>query len=350
MRIDKRFSLTVLSLLFTALVVTLVVHATPPQPSGYHLAKKVVLGGDGGWDYLYADAESHRVFISRGTHTMVVDSDGKLLGDIANTQGVHGIAIAHEFNRGFTSNGRANTVTIFDLKTLATISEVKVTGENPDSILYDPATKRVFTFNGRTNNSTAIDAASGDALGNVALGGKPETAQADGAGHIFVNIEDKSQIVEFNSKALTVMNTWSIAPCQEPSGLAFDVAHKRLFAGCDNKMMAMIDATNGKVVATVPIGDGVDANGFDPGTGFAFASSGDGTLTVAHEDSADKLTPVEMIKTLPRARTMTVDIGNHNLYTVTAEFGPAPAPPADGSRGGRAPMLPNTFTLLIYSR
>jgi DNA-binding beta-propeller fold protein YncE len=333
-----------------AMVISLASHAAPPQGSGYHLAKKVVLGGDGGWDYLFADADSHRVFISRGTHTMVVDADGKLLGDIQNTQGVHGIAVAHEFNRGFTSNGRANTVTIFDLKTLGTISEVKVNGQNPDSILYDPATKRVFTFNGRTNDSTAIDAASGDALGNVTLGGKPETAQADGAGHIFVNIEDKSQIVEFDARALTVMNSWSIAPCQEPSGLAFDVAHKRLFAGCDNKMMAVIDATTGKVVTTLPIGDGVDANGFDPGTGFAFASCGDGTLTVAHEDSPDKFTVAEVVKTLPRARTMTVDTGNHNVYTVTAEFGPTPAANPDGSRGGRAPMLPNTFTLLIYGR
>src|SRR5579862_6188771 len=229
MKSNVRTAIAIAGTLFAAAIVALSAHATPPQSSGYHLAKKVVLGGEGGWDYLYADAESHRVFISRGTHTMVVDSDGKTLGDIPNTQGVHGIALAPEFNRGFTSNGRANTVTIFDLKTLATISEVKVNGKNPDSILYDGATKRIFTFNGGSADSTAIDAASGDALGNVTLGGKPETAQADGAGHIFVNIEDKSQIVEFDAKSLAVMNTWSIAPCQEPSGLAFDVAHKRLF-------------------------------------------------------------------------------------------------------------------------
>lgn len=324
--------------------------AATPASSGYKLANKVVLGGEGGWDYLYADPETHHIYISRGSHTMVVDENGKSLGDIPNTSGVHGIAIAHEFKRGFTSNGRANTVTIFNLDTLATISEVKVDGTNPDAILYDPATKRVFTFNGGSKNSTAIDAASGDAVGNVALSGKPETAQADGAGHIFVNIEDKSEIIEFDSKSLSVMNTWPIAPCQEPSGLAFDVEHKRLFAGCDNKMMAVVDATNGKVVATVPIGDGVDANGFDPGTGFAFASCGDGTLTVAHEDSPDKYSVADTIQTQRGARTMTVDTGNHNVFTVTAEYGPPPAPPAGGGRAGRPPMLPNSFTLLIYTR
>jgi DNA-binding beta-propeller fold protein YncE len=318
--------------------------------SGYHLAKKVTLGGEGGWDYLLADSANQRVFISRGTHTMVVDAaDGKVLGDIPNTLGVHGIALAPEFNRGFTSNGRANTVTIFDLRTLQTIGEVKVNAENPDSIVYDPASKRVFTFNGRSGNSTAIDAKSGEVAGMVPLGGKPETAQADGAGHIYVNIEDKGQIVAFDSEALKVLNTWSIAPCEEPSGLAFDVEHKRLFAGCGNKIMAVVDSTNGKVVTTVPIGEGVDANGFDPGTGFAFASCGDGTLTIVHEDSPDKYTVADMIQTQRGARTMTVDTKTHNVYTVTAEFGPRPAPSADNPRG-RPPLVPNTFTLLIYAR
>src|ERR1700683_1447251 len=323
--------------------------APKPQGSGYHLIKKVTLGGEGGWDYLLADADTHRVFISRGTHTMVVDADGKSLGDIANTQGVHGIALAHEFNRGFTSNGRANSITIFDLGNLQTINEVKIDGQNPDAIVYDPASKRVFTMNGRSNNATALDARSGDVAGSVPLGGKPETAQADGEGHVFVNIEDKSQIVEFDSKSLQVLNTWSIAPCESPSGLAFDVKHKRLFAGCDNKVMAVVDATNGKVVATVPIGDGVDANGFDPGTGFAFASCGDGTLTVAHEDLADKYSVAHPIKTQRGARTMTVDTGSHNVYTVTAEYGPAPAPTQENPRP-RPMMVPNSFTLLIYGR
>jgi len=331
-----------------------IVFATPtPQASGYHLIKKVAIGGDTNWDYLYAEAATHRVFISHGTHTVVVDAQGTVLGDIPDTKGVHGIATAAEFNRGFTSNGQANSVTVFDLTTLKTISEIKISGQNPDAILYDPASKRVFTFNGRSSDSTVIDAKTGDIAGTIALTGKPETAQADGEGHVFVNIEDKSQIIELDSKKLAVMNTWSIKPCESPSGLAFDVAHKRLFAGCEGKIMAVVDATNGKVITTVPIGDGVDANGFDPGTGFVFASCGDGTLTVAHEDSPDKYTVVETIHTMARARTMTVDTSNHNLYTVSAEFGQPTPPPAGspaGTRGGRAPMVPGSFTLLIYGR
>jgi len=324
-----------------------------PQASGYHQVKKVVLGGEGGWDYLTADPETHRVFISRGTHVMVTDADGKILGDIPNTAGVHGIALAQEFNRGFTSNGQASSVTIFDLKTLATISEVKIPGQGPDAILYDKASKRVFTMDGRSQDATAVDAKTGEVAGTVALGGRPETASPDGAGHVFVNLEDKSMIVEFDSNSLKVMNTWPLAPCEEPSGQSIDVARKRLVIGCGNKMMAFMDYTNGKVVGTVPIGQGVDANGFDPGTGFAFASCGDGTITVAKADASGNYAVVETIQTMPRARTMAVDTSNHNVYTVTAEFGQASAPPAGsppGARGGRAPMVPNTFTLLIYAK
>jgi len=280
---------------------------------------------------------------------MVVDAEGKVLGDIPKTDGVHGIAVATEFNRGFTSNGRANTVTIFDLKTLQTISEVKVSGQGPDEILYDPASKRVFTFNGRTTDATAIDAQSGEVVGTIKLGGKPEAAQADGAGQIYVNLEDKSQIAVLDSKALTVLNAWPVAPCESPSGLAIDVAHHRLFAGCENKIMAVIDSTNGKVVATLPIGQGVDANAFDPGTGFAFASCGDGTITVAHGDSADHYTVVDTIMTQRGARTMAVDTKTHTVYTVTAEFGPAPAATPQIPRPHPS-ILPDTFTLLIYRR
>ena len=325
--------------------------AAAPQDegeSGYHLDKKVTLGGEGTWDYLLADPMTHRVFISRGTHTMVVDENGKILGDIPKTEGVHGIALAPEFGRGFISNGRANTVTIFDLNTLATISEVKVTGQNPDSILYDSASKRVFTFNGRSGDSTVIEAKSGEVLGTIMLGGKPETAQSDGAGHIYANLEDKSAIAVLDTASLKVLNTWPVAPCDSPSGLAFDVAHHRLFAGCENRMMVVVDSTNGKMVTTVPIGQGVDADGFDPGTQDAFASCGDGTLTVAHEDSPDKYT-AESIPTQRGARTMTVDTGSHNVYTVTADFGPTPAPTADAPRP-RPTMLPGTFTLLIIKR
>jgi hypothetical protein len=337
-----------------AFAIAIVAVAAPaPQASGYKLTKKVVLGGDTGWDYLLADAATHRIFISHGNHTVVTDTDGKVLGDIPNTAGVHGIALAPEFKRGFTSNGQSSSVTVFDLKTLATITEIKIQGQNPDAIIYDPASKRVFTFNGRSNDATAIDAKTGDIAGTVPLGGKPETAQVDGAARLYVNIEDKSQLVEVDTKKLAVLNTWPLAPCEEPSGQAIDVAHKRTFIGCGNKMMAMVDITNGRVVATVPIGNGVDANGFDPGTGFAFASTGDGFLTVAHEDSPDKLTLIENVPTQARARTMTLDTSTHTVYSITAEFGPPPAAPPAGTppgRGPRAPMVPGSFTLLIITR
>ncbi len=334
--------------------VVAIVAVAAPQASGYKLTKKVVLGGDTGWDYLLADAATHRIFISHGGHTLVTDSDGKPVGDILNTAGVHGIALAPEFNRGFTSNGQANSVTVFDLKTLQTITEIKIQGQNPDAIVYDPASKRVFTMNGRSSDATAIDAKTGEIVGTVPLGGRPETAQVDGAGNMYVNLEDKSSLAVVDTKKLTVTNTWPLAPCEEPSGQAIDAAHKRTFIGCGgNNIMAMVDITNGKIVATVPIGRGVDANGFDPGTGLAFASTGDGFLTVAHEDSPDKMTLVENVPTQARARTMTVDTSTHTVYSVTAEFGPPPAAPPAGTppgRGGRAPMLPGTFTLLIISR
>jgi DNA-binding beta-propeller fold protein YncE len=327
--------------------------APAPQASGYHQIGKVVLGGEGGWDYVVADPDTHRVFISRGTHVMVTDASGKILGDIPNTAGVHGIAFAPEFNRGYTSNGRGGSVTAFDLKTLATISEIKIQGQNPDAIIYDPASKRIFTMNGGSKDATAIDAKTGEIAGTVALGGRPETPSPDGAGHVFANIEDKNSIVEFDSKTLAVLNTWPIAGCEGPSGQAIDTARKHLIIGCD-KVMVFMDYTNGKVVGSVPIADGVDANGFDASLGYAFAStgSGDGAITVAKADANGKYSVVENVKTLPRARTMAVDTSNHNLYTVTAEFGP-PAPPSAGApagRGGRAPMIPGTFTLLIYGR
>jgi DNA-binding beta-propeller fold protein YncE len=320
-----------------------------PSPSGYRLTKKLILGGEGGWDYLAFDSRHRRVFISRGTHTLVVDAAGKKVGDIPKTQAVHGIALAPELNRGFTSNGGANTVTMFDLSSLKTIRELDVKGQNPDAILYDPASRRVFTFNGRSHDATAIDAKTGEIAGNIPLDGKPEFARTDGAGHVFVNIEDKSEISEIDSHALKVVNTWPLAPCQEPSGLAFDVAHKRLFAGCNNRMMAVVDSDTGKVVTTIPIGDGVDANAFDPGTGFVFASCGEGTLTVAHQDSPDNYTVVENAPTQKGARTMALDPKTHTVYLVTAGFGPPPAPTPDNPNP-RPAILPDSFTLLIFTK
>ncbi|HKQ87181.1 MAG TPA: hypothetical protein VJS43_10480, partial [Candidatus Acidoferrales bacterium] len=227
--------------------------------AGYKLAAKVAVGGDGGWDYLEVDPAAHHAFISRGSHVMVVDEDGKVIGDIPDTAGVHGIALAPEFNRGFTSDGQANQVTIFDMKTFKAIGTAP-TDKGPDGIVYDPASKRVFTMNGAGNSATAVDAESGKAAGTVPLGGRPEFAAADGKGHVFVNLEDKSSLVQLDSKDLKVLNTWPLAPCESPSGLAIDTEHERLVVGCHNNMMAFVDGTNGKVVGNVPIPGGVDAN------------------------------------------------------------------------------------------
>jgi DNA-binding beta-propeller fold protein YncE len=280
---------------------------------------------------------------------MVVDADsGAVVGDIPNTNGVHGIAIAADFDKGFVTDGRDATVTIFDLKTLKVLGTAP-TGKNPDAIIYDPASKRVFAFNGSSKDATAIDAKTGTVAGTIPLGGTPEFAVADEKGHVFVNIEDKSEIVQFDSNKLAVENHWSIAPGEEPSGLAIDRKHRRLFSVCSNKLMVVVNSDDGEVVTTLPIGTGTDAAGFDLETGLAFSSNGDGTLTVVHEDSPDKYSVIENVTTLRRARTMALDTKTHQVYTVTAEFGTAPAPTAQQPRP-RPPMVPGTFTLLILSR
>jgi DNA-binding beta-propeller fold protein YncE len=320
--------------------------AVPPKEgsSGYHLAKTIAVGGDEGWDYVAVDSDARRVYVSHGSRVVVLDADSlAVTGEIPDTQGVHGIAIASDLGRGFTSNGRANNVTIFDLKTLKTIGTVQA-GTNPDAIVYDAGTKRVFTMNGRSQDASAIDAASGTVVGTLALGGKPEFAVADGKGSIFVNIEDKSELVEFDPQKLAVLHRWPLAPCQEPSGLAMDRKNRRLFAGCDNKMIAVVNADTGKVIATPAIGEGVDANGFDPDTNFAFASNGEGTLTVVHEDSPDKFTIVDSVPTRRSARTMSLDLKTHNIYLPAADFDP----PEPGQRRGK--MKPGSFVLLVVTR
>src|SRR5712671_2425046 len=256
-------------------------------PTQYQVKQKYVLGGDGVSEYLTFDPAGKRLFISRGTHVMVVDPEkGSVIGDIPNTPGVHGIALAQDLGKGFTSNGRENSVTVFDLKTLKETARIKTEGgENPDAILYDPSSKRVFTFNGRSKNATVIDATNDKVVGNIPLDGKPEFGVADGKGGVFVNIEDKSEVTSIDAKKAVVIKSWPLAPCEEPSGLAMDLKSRRLFAGCHNKMMAVVDADSGKVIATPAIGEGVDANGFDPSAQLAFSSNGDGTLTVVHEDS-----------------------------------------------------------------
>src|SRR6202035_1097694 len=273
---------------------------------------------------------------------------GKTVGDIPDTQGVHGIALAPELGRGFTSNGRENTVSIFDLKTLAVSSKVKV-GENPDAIVYDPATQRVFTFNGRSQDSTAIDAAKGTVLGTIKLDGKPEFAASDGKGGVWVNIEDKSELVAIDPNKLEVKAKWPLAPCQEPSGLALDKKNRRLFVGCDNKMMAVVNADTGKVLVTLPIGEGVDATAFDDEAGLAFASCGEGVLTVVKEESSDKFSVAENVPTQQGARTLALDSKTHNVFVVTAKFGPPPAATADNPHPRRT-ILPDTFVVLVIGK
>ena len=316
---------------------------------GYHIVATYKLGGDGGWDYLTVDAEARHLYISRATHVMVVDADnGKVVGDIPDTPGVHGIALAPERERGFISNGREGTVTIFHTKTLGTISKVKV-GDNPDAILYDPATKRVFTFNGRSQDSTAIDAGKETVLGTIKLGGKPEFAASDGKGEIFVNIEDKSELLAIDPNKLEVKARWPLAPCTEPSGLAMDRKNRRLFVGCDNKMMAVVDADSGKVITTLPIGDGVDATAFDDDNGLAFASCGEGVLTIVREESPDKFSVVENAPTQQGARTMALDSKTHNAFVVTAKFGPPPAATPDNPHPRRS-IVPDTFVALVVGK
>jgi YVTN family beta-propeller protein len=330
------------------LVTFLLVTSSLAAAAGYHVVKTYKLGGEGGWDYLTLDSTSRRLYLSRSTHVIVIDADtGKPVGDIPDTPGVHGVALASEFGRGFISNGRDGTVSVFDLKSLKVLSKITV-GENPDAILYDPASKRVLTFNGKSHDATVIDAAKGTVIGTIKLNGKPEFAVSDERGEIFVNLEDSSQLLALDPNKLEVKSRWPLAPCAEPTGLAIDRKHRRLFSGCSNKLMAIVDADGGKVIATLPIGDGVDATAFDPETGLAFASCGEGVLTVVHEDSEDKFSVAETVATERGARTMTLDPDSHRIFLVTAKFGPPPSP-TTGQPHPRPAILPDSFVVLVVS-
>ena len=324
------------------------------QGTTYHVAKSVPIGVDGGWDYLTADGDAKRLYISRGGANMVqvVDLNTlQLIGTIDSTRGVHGIAVATELGRGFTSNGGDSSVTIFDLKTMKVLQKVTVTGRNPDAILYDPFTKRVFTFNHTGKNTTAIDAATGKVLGTAKTEGVLETGASDQAGTIFVNDEDGNQIFAFDAKTLEVKATWKLDGCQAPAGLAIDRKGKRLFASCNSsKTLAVVDYTNGKTVASVPICTGTDAAAWDAEQKLAFASCGDGTITAVHQDSPDKYSVAGTIKTEDRARTMTLDEKSHKIYTVTAQYNPPPSPPPAGGGRGRATMVPGSFHLLVIEK
>jgi YVTN family beta-propeller protein len=288
---------------------------------GFVITKKISIPGQGSWDYLTVDEGARRLYVSHGTQVEVIDVDsGSVVGSILKTPGVHGIAVVPELRRGFVSNGQASNVTIFDLKTLKPIADVP-TGQKPDAIIYDPASSRVFAFNGGSNSVTAIDAASGKVAGTIDLGGGPEYAVADGNGFVYNNLEDESLVLKIDSRNLTVEQRWPTAPCASPSSIAMDRANRRLFVGCRSKVMAVMNADSGTVIATLPIGDHVDATAFDPETKLVFNSNGEGTITVIREDSPDKYSVVETVKTLPRAKTMALDPKTHRLFLSTTEAG-----------------------------
>jgi DNA-binding beta-propeller fold protein YncE len=287
----------------------------------FAVTKKIPVPGQGSWDYLTVDDGARRLYVSHGTQVEVLDVDsGAIVGKIENTPGVHGIAIAPELGRGFVSDGQSSAVTIFELRTLKTIADVPV-GKKPDAIIYDPATSRVFAFNGDSSSATAIDAATGKVAGMVDLGGGPEFAVADGSGYVYNNLEDASVVLKINARSLKVEQRWPTAPCASPSSIAMDRPNRRLFIGCRSKVMAVMNADTGKVVATLPIGDHVDATAFDPESRLIFNSNGEGTITVIHEDSPDKYSAVETVKTLPKAKTMALDPKTHQLFLSTAEAG-----------------------------
>lgn len=331
------------------MLVFLVIAGAALAAEGYHVINTIKIGGQGFWDYLAMDNANRRLYVSNATRVVVVDPDaGKVVGEIPDTQGVHGIAIADKLNKGFVSDGRTNDVTVFDLKTLKVLGKIEMTGMNPDAIIYEPKSERVYTFNGRSNDATAIDAKTDKIITTIPVGGKPEFAAVDGAGHIFFNVENTSEIAEIDAANATVTRRESIKPCEDPSGLAIDVKKGVLFSVCRNKMMAVIDAKTLKVIAMPEIGEGPDAAAFDPSTGEAFSSNGrDGTLTVV-KDVKGKWQPVDTAKTEVFARTMALDPKTHRIYLSSAETG-GPAP-AGGEKKGRPSMAPDSFHLVVVGK
>jgi DNA-binding beta-propeller fold protein YncE len=333
-----------------ALVLTLAT-VTPllaQSSSVYRITHAYTLGGDGGWDYIVPDPPNHRLFIGRQNRVMVVDEDkGTLLGEVTGIQGAHGTALAAGTGHGFATSGNDQSVVMFDLKTFRVLGRIPA-AEDADAIIYDRASNRVFTFNGDAHSSTVIDPRAGKLITNIPLGGKPEYGVSAGDGKVYANLTDTSEVVEINAKAATVERRWSTAPCKQPVAMAIDTAHRRLFSGCRSGVMAVSDYQAGKVVATAPIGAGVDGVGFDAASGDAFAANADGTLTVVHQDAPDQYHVTENVQTAQGARNMGLDPANHRVYIVSAKFGPAPAG-ATGGRG-RGVVLPDTFTLMVIER
>jgi DNA-binding beta-propeller fold protein YncE len=346
MKMTSRFRLASPGCL--AVVGALVLLATHAQASSqYRIANEVPLPGDEGWDYLTFETGGQRLFIAHGTRVQVVDTEKlAVTGEIADTPGVHGIALAPDLGRGYISAGRSGVIVVFDLKTLARLKEIKTTGENPDAILYDAASHRVFTFNGRGRNATAVDARTNEVIGTIALDAKPEFAVSDGKGRIYVNLEDKNSLAVIDAQKLSVTSVWPISGCEEPSGLALDAVGQHLFSVCSNKVMALIDAASGHVLGTAPIGAGVDAAAFDPGSRLAFASCGEGTLTVVRQSASGAPEPAQSVPTRRGARTMALDVRSHRIYLVTADFGAPPAATPEHPHP-RPAILPGSFRLLV---
>ncbi|MHA6204334.1 YncE family protein [Dyella soli] len=321
--------------------------AAAAPPADYRVLSRLPLGGPGGWDYLTFDAQHRHLFVSRGDRVQVVDVDqDKLIGTIPGTSSVHGIALDPELGRGYTSNGQTASVTVFDLASLAVLATITGTGEKPDAILYDASSKHVLTFNGKGHSVSVIDPARNAVVATIALAGKPEFAVTDEAGHVYVNVEDRAELVKIDSHSNAVVASWKLGKCESPSGLAIDTAKHRLFSVCDNQLMAVVDADSGRLVASVPIGEGPDAVVFDAGSSMVFSSNGEsGTITAVHQDDADHYSVAATIPTQPSARTLALDAQRHRLYLSAAQW---VSPPAAG--GGRPAMVPDSFTVLTVGR
>jgi len=313
----------------------------------YQITHTYNIGGEGGWDYVIPDPPNHRLFIARQNRVSVVDMNtGQLIAEIPGINGAHGTALVSDIGRGFATSGNDSSILMFDAKSYKGLLKIRA-GEDADAIIYDPASKHVFSFNGDANTSTVVDSRRGTVISNIALGGKPEYGQSSRDGKVYANLVDSSQIVEIDTKTNTVTRRWSTAPCKNPVSMAIDITHQRLFSGCRSGVMAISDYAKGTVVATVPIGQGVDGAGWDPRLRDAYASNGDGTLTVIHQDSPNKYHVVENVQTGERARNMGLDPATHRIYLVTAKFGPVPAESTATNPRRRPPMLPGTLTVLV---
>jgi YVTN family beta-propeller protein len=332
------------SILLCACIAGVVAGAAPAGTASYRVADKFPIGGDGKWDYLSVDSATQRLYLSRGSHVIIVDAQtGHIAGDIADTQGVHGIALAPALGRGYISAGKSDQVKIFDLKTLAVIATVEA-GAKPDAILYEPMTRQVFVFNGHSSNASVIDAVSDKVIATIALQGAPEAARADGAGKVYVNLENTNELVSLDAQRQKVAGRWPLPGCDGPTGLALDSVHRRSFSVCANKKMSILDLDTGRSIATLPIGAGVDGAEFDAGTGNAFSANGEGTLTVVHEEGPEHFTVAQTLATARGARTITLDATRHRLYLPTARFEETASAPADEPKG---PIVPGSFFVLV---